>query len=658
MKNLFIDIETYSEVDIKKSGSYKYIEDDSFEILLIAYAVDNEPVRVIDLASNSVKGFGETAKEFKELYKTCRLHAHNANFERNALDEFLGYKTPINRWHCTMALAASCGLPLSLDKVSEVLELENAKMKSGKALINYFCKPCKPTKANGMRTRNLPHHSPEKWEEFKEYCRMDVEAEREIHNRLKTHVPTPTEREVYILDQEINDFGVGIDLELASAAIEIDNRYKDALKERVIELTGVDNPGSRNQLIDWLNEAMDSEVTTLRKADIPELLKETDCPAVAEVLKARQGLAKTSTAKYVAMIAATCKDSRARGLLQYYGANRTGRHAGRLLQVQNLPQNHLDPLDFARDLARTGDIDGIEMYFGNPADTLSQLIRTAFVPREGKKLGVADFSAIEARVIAWLADERWRLDVFKTHGKIYEASAAMMFGVPIEQVTKGSDYRAKGKVSELALGYAGGVSALKTMGGEKMGLDEDEMQTIVNKWRKASPNIVKFWYAVGNAFLNCVKTGTAQQVKVKGSPKGLIFRVELGCATVELPSGRRLFYWKPEITINRFGNESVRYKGMNQMTKQWGWVETYHGKLVENLTQAIARDLLMECMLKVNPIYPIVMHIHDELVVEAPESKTEQALKEICGIMGEEIEWAKGLPLRGEGFTSTYYKKD
>lgn len=669
--NVFIDIETYSEVDLAKCGAYRYVEDSSFEILLISYAIDDQPVKTIDCTFEpdysellpllmdtpfAADITGDLEKPIRRR-EAINLHAHNANFERIALNKHFGIEIPIERWHCTMSLAASCGLPFSLDKVSEVMKLENAKMKEGKALIAYFCKPCKPTKSNGRRTRNLPVHAPEKWENFIRYCEIDVEAEREIYNRLKRNQPTDFERSIYILDQRINDRGVMVDQELAAAAVAIDTKHKEALTGRVIELTGVSNPGSRSQLIEWLEGQMDREITTLRKEDIPVLLKETDCDIISEVLEARQGLSKTSTSKYKAMLNGVCSDGRIRGLLQYYGANRTGRFAGRLVQIQNLPQNHLADLDFARELAKAEDLEGVIMYYLNPSDTLSQLIRTAFVPAEGKVLGVADFAQIEARVIAWLAGERWRIEAFEKGQDIYRLSAAMMFHIPVETIAKDSDYRKKGKVAELACGFGGGVGALERMDSSGV-LSKDEMQTIIDNWRKASPRIVRFWYNVDQAFKDALRTGQPQVVKIPNTYQKLVFRYEMGCLTIQLPSKRKLFYWKPSFTQNRFGSESVQYWGMGQTTKKWVLIETYGGKLTENIVQAIARDLLVSVMERVDGVYPIVMHIHDELVSELNRETAENDLKEIYEVMATVPEWAAGLPTKGEGFLSDYYKKD
>lgn len=688
MNDLFIDIETYSEVDLKTAGVYKYVEHPSFEILLIAYAVDDNPVIILDLTDM------DDISHFERQLKTCRLHAHNATFERIALSKH--FNNELKDFHCTMVLAATCGLPLSLDAVSKALDLKAKKLDSGKALINFFTKPCKPTKSNGMRTRNLPFHDATKWEQFKTYCGVDVEAEQEIYYRLNYNAPTDTERALYLLDQEINDRGVGIDVELAANAVKIDEEYKARLTERVIALTGVNNPGSRAQLLEWLNEEMSEEISTLRKDDIPALLKATDCPAVTEVLKARQGLSKTSVKKYTAMLNMVCDDLRARGLLQYYGANRTGRWGGRGIQVQNLPQNHLDELDFARSLAKAGDLEGIETYYGNPSDVLSQLIRTAFVAKPDHTFAVADFAQIEARVIAGLAGEKWRLEAFANGEDIYKKSASAMFGIPVEGMSK--DVRAKGKVAELACGFGGGKDAIKRMDRNGAILDKatrnsiietvtsdfytrDEISEnfdledainetleeeylihadkIVQNWRKASPNIVKLWYRYDNAAKEAMRTGYPVPVKMPGATFGVIFRKEKDALTIELPSKRKLFYWNPKFTVNRFGGESIKFQGLNQETKQWGWVETYGGKLTENIVQATARDLMGLALLRVSEKgFPVVMHIHDELVAEIPQEGAEDGLEQICAIMGQPVKWAPGLPLKAEGFISNYYKKD
>lgn len=651
-KILHIDIETYSSVDIMASGAYKYMESVDFEILLVAYAFDDKPVQIVDLSN------GETLPEDfinALLDPQTEKHAHNANFERQAFKKY-GYDVPVRYWVCSAVKSAYCGLPLSLDGVSKALSLGDlGKSASGKALIRFFSCPVKATKINGMRERNFSFHDPIKWEMYKDYCKQDVEAEREIGKRLEAYPIPLFERMNYVLDQEINDKGILIDLVMAKNAFDIDTRFAEELSNRVKEITGVENPNSAAQLKNWLSDAMQKEIKTLAKGDIPNLIEEAGDGIVSEVLTIRQKLSKTSTKKYVAMLACACEDKRAHGLFQFYGANRTGRWAGRLIQLQNLPQNHLDDLEEARAAIASGDYDLVTMLYDDIPSVLSQLIRTTFVAKEGHTFAVADFSAIEARVIAWLADEKWRLKVFASHGKIYEASASMMFNVPIESVTKGSDLRQKGKIAELALGYQGAVGALKTMGGEAMGLSELEMDTIVKKWRKANPAIVALWGDVENCAIRAIKT----KKKIVSIHKGLEFDCDDEVFTIKLPSGRKLFYRSPSFSQNKWGKESIVYKGMDQTTKQWGNVDTYGGKLVENIIQAIARDLLAQSMLRINGAgFEIVMHVHDEVVCEVPLEVSEQNLKAIEDIMATPIDWAEGLTLTADGYLTPFYKKD
>lgn len=657
-RQLHIDIETFSSVDIKTSGSYKYCQSIDFEILLLAYAYDDQPVEIIDLAQ------GEKIPEhfFTALRDpNVEKHAHNANFERTAF-RAIGYDIPVNQWFCSAVKAAYCGFPLALEKVSEAMKLEEkGKLTTGKALIRYFCIPTKPTKTNGQRHRNLPQHDLEKWELFKEYCINDVIAEREIGNKLSQYPIISSERENYVLDQEINDRGIRIDLDMASKAVILDNTHSDNLTQEMKALTGLDNPNSPEQLKRWLSTAMKEEITTLAKDEIPNLIEKAGSGAAREVLELRKEAAKTSIKKYIRMLDCTCDDQRAHGLFQFYGANRTGRWAGRLIQLQNLPRNYINELSATRDLFKTGDYELVTMAFGNFSDILSQLIRTAFVAGEGNIFAVADFSAIEARVTAWIAGEQWRLDVFSTHGKIYEASASLMFGVPMENVTKGSDYRQKGKVAELALGYQGSVGALKTMGGEAMGLSEEEMKSIVKKWRSKSPAIVKFWKGVEAAAKRAIKTKKAVPYK------GLVFDCDSMAMTIQLPSGRKLFYQNPIIKKKKvnagngdFEVESITYMGMDQTSKKWTRLDAYGGKLTENIVQAIARDLLAYSMLKLDKEgFEIVMHVHDEAVCEISyDIAANEKLERMCSIMGEEVPWAKGLPLAADGYLTTFYKKD
>jgi DNA polymerase bacteriophage-type len=649
--SLHIDLETFSSVDIRTSGMYRYFDSPDFEILLVAYSISTGPVKVVDLAS----GEPMPAELIQALADPYMLkHAHNAAFERLALSSY-GYHVPTEQWHCTMIKAAYCGLPLSLDMVGKALGIgSDAKQTEGKALIRYFCQPCKPTKANGMRTRNLPEHDPAKWEAFKDYCRGDVTAERRIVRELEGYTVPPAERAMWLLDQQINDRGISVDTTLARAAVELDAISAAGLDLRMRQITGLDNPGSVTQLKGWLSDAMQRDVASLAKADVADLLETAASDAAREVLSLRVKSAKTSTKKYEAMLACAGADSRARGLLQFYGANRTGRWAGRLVQVQNLPQNHLRDLDLARTVVRSADPDLAALLFDDIGSVLSQLVRTAFIAKPGHTLAVADFSAIEARVIAWLAGEDWRMQVFNTHGKIYEASAAMMFRVPIESVTKGSDLRQKGKIAELALGYGGSLGALKQMGGESMGLSDPEMTEIVARWRTANPSIVELWADVETAATLAVKTGRVHSI----GRRGVCFAYDGVNLTATLPSERKLFYHRPSFGPNRFGSTSLRYKGVDQTTKQWTNVDTYGGKLVENLVQAIARDLLAGSMLALaEDAYEIVMHVHDEVVCEIPSAGSDASLERMCAIMSRPAPWAPDLPNRADGYTTPFYRK-
>lgn len=789
MKTLSIDIETYSSEDLTKTGVYKYAEAEDFEILLFAYAYDDGPVEIIDLAS------GETfpADVYSDLINPTVLKtAFNVNFEITCLREALkkipspmlkgpspekgrDWKIstlPEDQWECTMVKSAMLGLPMSLDGVAKALNLEQQKMAAGRALIRYFSMPCKPTKSNGMRTRNLPHHDPDKWELFKEYCKQDVETERAIRNKERWFTIPQKERELWLLDQRIVSTGVLIDRRMVENAIRMDDDHKEILTAEATELTGLDNPNSPAQLKEWLSEEIGEEVTSLTKTAIPELLDASNSEEVTRVLELRQEMAKTSTKKYQAMLDAVCSDGRVRGLLQFYGASRTGRWSGRLVQLQNLPQNHLPDLDLARETVIEGDRELVEMLYGNVPDTLSQLIRTAIVAPAGQHFIVADFSAIEARVTAWLAGEKWRLDVFASHGKIYEASASQMFKVPIDSIDKGSPLRQKGKIAELALGYQGGVGALKTMGGERMGLSEPEMQEIVDNWRAANQNIVRLWYDIQDAAMTAIGN-IGHTVDVRGCQ----FKWNKGLLWITLPSGRSLCYATPGIGKNRFGGDSITYWGINQTTRKWEKQETYGGKLVENClagdtvvvthaglktireigkddllwdglkwvnhdgviekglqktiiingirltpdhliltengwkeasqitgfdrydseggrssegagspepvydilnagdlnrftvlgkdhpmivhncVQAIARDCLAHSMLRLaEEGFKIVMHVHDEVVIEEPYNG--KTMDEACRIMGEPISWAPGLLLRADGYETEYYKKD
>ncbi len=639
LMKLYVDIETYCDLDLLVTGVYKYVEDPSFEILLISYTIDNGEIYIIDLTN-----FDNTLP-FLELLNISEKHAHNAQFERICLNKYFGINT--TDWRCTMVKSAFCGLPLVLESVSEALELgELSKDSAGKALVRYFCQPCKPSKTNGQRLRNLPFHDPEKWENFKNYCKQDVEAERAIDLRLSKY--EFTEQENYLLDQKINDFGVRIDLQMAQNAVDIDAKFSSYLMDRIRELTGIDNPNSPAQLKKWLSDQTGQNVSTLAKDAIPDLIELSEGGAVKQVLELRQKLAKTSIKKYQAMIDWYGKDERVRGVLQFYGASRTGRYSGRAFQPHNLPRNYLPDLDNARNLIKHGDFELIGMLYSDVPSILSQLIRTALIPAKNKIFNVADFSAIEARVLAWLAGEEWRLEVFRGHGKIYEASASMMFNIPIEKITKDSSYRQKGKVAELALGYQGSVDALKRMGAESMGLTDEEMKNIVNLWRKKSPKIKKFWSDLEGAIVLAVKN------KSKVKLRNLIFESNGEFLTIQLPSGRKSYYYKPRLTIGRYGNEAIKYMGVNQETKQWGWVDSYGGKFAENVTQAIARDLLAEAMQRLDKAgFNIAIHVHDEAVCEEETDR----LKEMCRIAAIVPDWAKGLPMGAEGFVSNYYKK-
>jgi len=648
MKTLSIDIETFSSVDIKKSGVYPYVESPDFEILLFAYSVDGGPVEIGDMTAWELP-----ASIIRMLLDPTVLKtAYNAAFERLCLSKHLGVVLPVEQWECTMVRAASAGYPLGLGATAKAMGLEQEKDTAGAALIRYFCIPCKPTKTNAGRTRNLPGHAPAKWEDFKEYCRQDVVVEMAIRQRVKDFKMPVFEKQLWFLDQKINDTGIELDQTFMQNAIQINSAYMEKLNTEAVELTGLDNPNSVAQLTGWLAD-QGEQVETLRKADVKELLEGDLEGEARRVLEIRQEMSKTSVKKYNAMSYTVCRDSRVRGLLQFYGANRTGRWAGRLVQFQNLPQNHISDLELARNIVRSGDGDLLEMLYGNVPDTLSQLIRTAFVAGEGKRFIVADFSAIEARVIAWLAGERWRLDVFNTHGKIYEASAAQMFKIPIEQITKGSDLRQKGKVAELALGYQGGVGALEAMGALKMGLTAEELPELVAKWRDANPAIVSLWNILNKAGLEAVgKPGKLEQVN-----RGIKLKVKNDALYIQLPSGRLLCYVGARITQNRFGSPSIQYKGMDQTTKQWKDLETYGGKLTENIVQAIARDCLADAMLRLDDSgYKIVMHIHDEVVLEVP--KGVGSTQEVDEIMSQPISWAEGLPLNADSFETEFYKKD
>lgn len=656
---LFIDVETYSSADIKSAGAYKYIESPDFEILMIGWAFDNNPITVTDLASGEpIPDELDEALLDPEVIKV----AHNAVFERLSFAR-IGYEIPVEQWFCTLVKSAYCGLPLSLDQVSKVLDLENKKKDTGKLLINYFSKPCKPTKSNGGRTRNMPWDNTQKWELYKEYNLYDVEAEREIYFRLEQYEWPESERKLYQLDQKINDNGILVDLELAKAAIDVDTTFTEQVTNQVKELTGVENPGSGAQLKNWLAGQTGTIVTSFSKVSMPGVLEQFKNDAlVTEVLKCRGQLSRTSVKKYYAMVNAAMNDNRVRGTFQFYGANRTGRWAGRLLQLQNLSKNHTVHLDMARDLVRARDVDALEMIFEDVPDILSQLVRTALIAPDGCMFAVADFSAIEARVISWLAEEEWRMNVFRGDGKIYEATGARMFNVPITSITKGSDLRQKAKIAELALGYEGGVRALEKMGGEAMGLTELEMRDTVTKWRNANPNIVALWAELNDAALESYRY--CQSVEAANGK--LLFDCDRGreYLTIQLPSGRKLYYKEPHITASgsfamRRTASTFAYNGLIQTTKTWGEIAAYGGKFTENVVQAIARDLLAHAMTQLDAAgFKIVCHIHDECLTEVPAVTCQTHLKEMEKIMGTPPAWASDFPLRADGYVTKYYKKD
>lgn len=664
MHHLSIDIETRSSVEIGKTGLYKYAQSSDFEILLFAYQLDEEPVKVVDLkVGEKIPSEIVKALDDPEVWK----HAYNAAFEWYCLNR-AGYRTPLEQWRDTMAHGLYCGYTAGLDATGKAIGLPQDKQKLavGKALIRYFCVPCKPTKSNGGRNWNEPWHAPEKWDLFKEYCGQDVVTEKEIQRRLELF-PMPAEEWVqWQMDVRMNAYGVRIDRELISGVLQINARSELELTEEAIQITGLENPNSVAQLKSWLEVQIANELATevqipdLAKGTVSTLLSRNDIPAsVRRVLEIRQQLGKTSIKKYVAMESARCEDDRIRGLTQYYGANRTGRWAGRLVQMQNLPRNYIRTLDYARKLARTGNFEGLRLLYGNVPDTLSQLIRTAFIPSEGHKFVVADFSAIEARVIAWLAGEQWVNQVFATHGKIYEATASQMFHVPIDKIVKGNpEYalRQKGKVATLALGYQGGSSALIAMGALNMGLTEEELPDIVTRWRGANKQICALWYTVENAALAAMQTAQPQ------GTNGLIFALEGDLIygqvflTVRLPSGRKLFYPKPFLKENQFGKQAVHYYTVGQQTRKWEVTSTYGGKMTENIVQAIARDCLAVTLERITEKrLQVVFHVHDEVIIDAPKETT---VEEICDLMAEPIPWAPGLVLKGAGFESLYYMKD
>lgn len=646
IKQMHLDLETFSSVDLSRSGVYKYAEAEDFEVLLFGVSVDGGAVRVYDLASGD-----KLPASIKEALTdpTVIKVAHNANFERVCLSRYLGmptgrYLSPTS-WRCTMTWAAYMGLPLSLAGVGAVLGLDKQKMTEGKDLIKYFCVPCAPTKVNGGRTRNRPADAPEKWELFVSYNKRDVEVEMQIEEKL-SRFPVPDQVwQEYFIDQQINDNGIGVDLTLVRQAIRIDGEVRTELKEKMQGITALDNPNSVQQLLGWLGEN-GVEAESLGKKDVKKMLAEAD-GEVKKALLLRQQLAKSSVKKYQAMEAAACSDSRIRGCFMFYGANRTGRFSGRLVQLQNLPQNHLSDLGEARELVRQGNLSALRMLYPDIPDTLSQLIRTAFVAAPGNLLYVADFSAIEARVLSWLAGEQWRMDVFEHGGDIYCETASRMFGVPVEKHGQNSELRQKGKQAELACGYGGAVGALKAMSAIEAGMREEELAPLVQAWRAASPNIVRFWWDIDRA----AKTAVFEREKAVVGNIG--FKYESGFLFITLPSGRRLAYVKPRKGENKFGEPAITYEGVGG-TKKWERIETYGPKIVENIVQGISRDILCYAMKSLRD-RRICMHIHDELVIEAPEGTS---LEEICAVMGRTPPWASGLNLRADGYVTPWYKKD
>ena len=646
MKTLSIDLETYSSADIGKTGVYRYSESPDFEILLFGYSIDGAPVQLVDLTCGE-----RVPEEVRDALSdpSVTKWAFNASFERICLSRWLGlpsgtYLEP-DQWRCSMIWSAYLGLPLSLAGVGAVLKLDKQKLDTGKDLIRYFCKPCRPTKKNGGRTRNLPRHDPGKWEQFKSYNLRDVETEMEIQKKLARFPVPEFVWDEYHLDQEINDRGIRVDMQMVENAIDVDGWSRFDLKTQLQDLTALENPNSVAQMKAWLTQH-GMEIESLGKKEVAAMLKDAQ-PDMREALILRQQLAKSSVKKYQAMQNCVCADGRAHGMFMFYGANRTGRFAGRLVQLQNLPQNHMDDLEQARALVRRADYDSLQLLYDSVPDVLSELIRTAFIPYEGGKFIVADFSAIEARVIAWMADEKWRLEVFKNGGDIYCASASQMFGVPVEKHGVNGHLRQKGKIAELALGYGGSVGALKAMGALEMGIPEEELKPLVDAWRDANPNITELWWDVDRAVKEAVDLRTTSETH------GIQFVYESGFLFICLPSGRRLAYVKPRIGENRFGGESVTYEGVGG-TKKWERLESYGPKFVENIVQALSRDILCYAM-KTLRCCNIVAHVHDEIIIEADPKLS---LEAVCEQMGRTPPWAKGLILRADGYETPFYKKD
>lgn len=659
MHHLSIDLETYSSVPIAKAGAQKYIQSPDFEILLFAYSLDGGDVQIVDLAQGELlPQWLASALSDPQYIK----HAYNASFEWGCLSKFMG-TLPIDQWRCTMFHGLYCGYTAGLDATGKALGLpaDKQKLSTGKALIRYFCVPCAPTKTNGGRTRNYPRHDPAKWALFKEYCIGDVTTEMEILHRLENFPVPPELEKQWQTDVLINARGVAVDMDMVRGALWIGETTRDQLTDEAVTLSGLDNPNSVKQLMQWLEEELDEELTDLRKDTVSRLLNGNLTNDTARrMLEIRQELGKTSTKKYNAIEAAVCADGRVRGLLQFYGANRTGRWAGRLVQVQNLPRTYVEPLPLARDLVKRRETASLRALFGSVPDTLSQLIRTSFIAEPGNALVDADFSAIEARVISWLAGESWRLDVFRTHGKIYEASASQMFGVPLERIKKGNpEYalRQKGKVAELALGYQGSTGALIKMGALDMGLTEAELPDIVNRWRDANKRIRDLWYSMEAAAVQVIQTGQPVGLRSLVLAREMDAGNNLDFLTIRLPSGRKLYYAHPSLGQNQWGKPSITYMGMDQTTKKWKLIETYGGKLVENCVQAIARDCLAEAIERLEAAnYPVVFHVHDEVVVECAAERA--SLDDIAAIMGQPVSWAPDLPLGADGWVGAFYKKD
>ncbi len=653
-RTLSIDLETYSEIDIAKCGSFRYIDDESFEILLLGYAFDDEPVTVIDLtADEEVPADFLAALYDPEVTKT----AWNCAFERFGLWKHFGRYCPPEQWSDTMILSAVCGLPLGLGEAGKALRLEadEAKDREGKALIRYFCSPCRPTKVNGGRTRNLPQHDTDKWALFIEYNRQDVVAERTIRKRLLRWEPDSLEHRFWCLDARINERGMRVDRELVHNAIAMDARYKAELTEQAVAISGLENPNSVAQIKQWLLEQEGIEVPSLNKKVVAEVVSQLNGERAKQFMALRTRLAKSSTKKYEAMERSACADAHIKGCFQFYGANRTGRFAGRLVQLQNLPQNHMEDLAVARSLVRDNDYETVRLLYDSVSDTLSELIRTALIPEPGHRFIVADFSAIEARVIAWIAGEQWRLDVFRNGGDIYCASASQMFHVPVVKHGENGHLRQKGKIAELALGYGGGANALKAFGADKMGMTEEEMVNTVDLWREASPRVCALWRALERAAIRCVVHKTPQVSAIGG----IRFEMECGILWMTLPSGRRIAYYGAEYGPSRFHRDrrALSYMGVDQKTKRWGRVETWGGKLAENVTQATARDCLRDTMLALEDAgYDIRAHVHDEVIISEPRDG--RTVEDVSAIMGRELPWASGLPLRGDGYACDFYMKD